>query len=68
MVAKAGGQLMEFLLTSLPGKNRNNIKTLLNHRQILVNGQVVGFYNHHSADSEIQGSGRNDLFGNDHSV
>lgn len=46
MVAKDGGQLMEFLLTSLPGKNRNNIKTLLNHRQVLVNGQVVGFYNH----------------------
>lgn len=46
MVAKNGGQLMEFLLASLPGKNRNNIKTLLNHRQVLVNDQVVGFYNH----------------------
>lgn len=46
MIAKNGGQLMEFLLTNLPGKNRNNIKTLLNHRQILVNGMVVGFYNH----------------------
>ncbi len=46
LVAKNGGQLMEFLLANLPGKNRSNIKTLLNHRQVLVNGMVVGFYNH----------------------
>jgi 23S rRNA pseudouridine1911/1915/1917 synthase len=44
--AKTGGQLMEFLLCNMPDKNRNNIKTLLNHKQILVNGMAIGFYNH----------------------
>jgi len=46
MIAKDGGQLMEFLLKNMSGKNKNNIKTLLNNRQILVNGMVVGFYNY----------------------
>ena len=80
MVAKAGGQLMEFLLTSLPGKNRNNIKTLLNHRQILVNGQVVGFYNHqlqpgdtvqilkYKAPAEMTFSGMTIVFEDEHII
>ncbi len=38
--------LMDFLLQNLPGKNRNNIKTLLNDGQIFVNSIRVSVYNH----------------------
>ncbi|HNV52858.1 MAG TPA: RluA family pseudouridine synthase [Tenuifilaceae bacterium] len=38
--------LMKFLLTQIPYKNRDNFKTLLNDRQIRVNGSVVTWYNH----------------------
>jgi 23S rRNA pseudouridine1911/1915/1917 synthase len=39
-------ELMKFLIANFPGKNRNNIKTLLKDRQILVNGEVVSQFNH----------------------
>jgi 23S rRNA pseudouridine1911/1915/1917 synthase len=40
------GELMKFLTGKLPALSRNNIKSLLTHRQIQVNGQVVTQYNH----------------------
>ena len=33
--------LMEFLMAQLPHKSRNNIKSLLSHRQVLVEGKPV---------------------------
>ncbi len=39
-------ELMAFLMAQLPHKNRNNIKTLLRDRQILVEGRVQTQYNH----------------------
>ncbi|MDX1907249.1 MAG: RluA family pseudouridine synthase [Bacteroidia bacterium] len=39
-------ELMRFLLAKLPQKNRNNIKTLLRDKQVLVEGQVVTQFNH----------------------
>jgi pseudouridine synthase, RluA family len=39
-------ELMNFLLEKLPGKGRNNIKALLTHRQVLVDGKAVTQYNH----------------------
>ncbi|MDD3024261.1 MAG: RluA family pseudouridine synthase [Syntrophomonadaceae bacterium] len=39
-------ELMSFLIEKLPSKGRNNIKSLLSHRQILVDGEVVTQYNH----------------------
>ncbi|MEN6461883.1 MAG: RluA family pseudouridine synthase [Syntrophomonas sp.] len=39
-------ELMKFLIEKLPGKGRNNIKSLLAHRQVLVNDEVVTQYNH----------------------
>jgi 23S rRNA pseudouridine1911/1915/1917 synthase len=39
-------ELMKFLIEKLPDKARNNIKSLLTHRQVLVNGKVVTQYNH----------------------
>ncbi len=39
-------ELMEFLMAQLPAKGRNNIKSLLSHRQVLVDGEVVTRYNH----------------------
>ena len=39
-------ELMKFLIEKMPDKSRNNIKSLLTHRQVLVDGQVVTQYNH----------------------
>jgi 23S rRNA pseudouridine1911/1915/1917 synthase len=39
-------ELMTFLLAELKGKNRNNIKSLLTHKQVTVNGHMVSQYNH----------------------
>ena len=38
--------LMPFLLNSLPGKSRDNVKSLLRHRQVNVNGEPVTRFNH----------------------
>lgn len=38
--------LMEFLIKQLPGKSRNNIKSLLGHKQVFVEGKPVTQYNH----------------------
>lgn len=39
-------ELMIFLIEKLPDQARNNIKSLLTHRQVLVDGTVVTQYNH----------------------
>jgi 23S rRNA pseudouridine1911/1915/1917 synthase len=39
-------ELMKFLLEQLPSKTRNNIKSLLLHHQVLVDGNAVSQYNH----------------------
>jgi len=39
-------ELMDFLIDKLPGKGRNNIKSLLTHRQVLVGQKVITHYNH----------------------
>ncbi|MDD4191613.1 MAG: S4 domain-containing protein, partial [Mangrovibacterium sp.] len=39
-------ELMKFLVARLPHKNRNNIKTLLKKREVLVDGKAVTQYNH----------------------
>jgi len=38
-------ELMKFLIEALPGKNKNNIKSLLVNDQIEVDGKVVNQYN-----------------------
>jgi 23S rRNA pseudouridine1911/1915/1917 synthase len=40
-------ELMGFLLASMPNKNRDNIKTFLRYRQVLVDGQPVSQFNYH---------------------
>jgi 23S rRNA pseudouridine1911/1915/1917 synthase len=40
------GELMDFLIEQLPDKGRNNIKSLLTHRQVTVVNKVVTKYNH----------------------
>jgi 23S rRNA pseudouridine1911/1915/1917 synthase len=37
--------LMKFLLENIRSKNRDNFKTLLNNNQILVDGEVITWYN-----------------------
>lgn len=44
-IVKADTELMIFLLASLPGKNRNNIKTLLRDKFIEVDGKVQTQFN-----------------------
>ncbi len=39
-------ELMKFLLVNITHKNRNNIKSLLNNKQISVDGKVVTQFNH----------------------
>lgn len=39
-------ELMAFLIAQLPHKNRNNIKSLLSNKQILINGKVYTQFNH----------------------
>ncbi len=38
--------LMQFLIKQLPGKSRNNIKSLLGHKQVFVDGKSVTQFNH----------------------
>lgn len=39
-------ELMAFLLEKMPHKNRNNIKSLLRNKQILIDGHVYTQFNH----------------------
>ncbi|MBC3787383.1 RluA family pseudouridine synthase [Spirosoma utsteinense] len=39
-------QLMAFLIEHLPHKNRNNIKSLLSNKQVLIDGKVYTQFNH----------------------
>ncbi|MVM41879.1 RluA family pseudouridine synthase [Spirosoma sp. HMF3257] len=39
-------ELMAFLTAQLPHKNRNNIKSLLSNKQILIDGKVYTQFNH----------------------
>ncbi|PZX20334.1 23S rRNA pseudouridine1911/1915/1917 synthase [Breznakibacter xylanolyticus] len=43
---KAPAELMTFLLSVMPGKSRNNIKSLLTNKIVHVNGKPVSQYNH----------------------
>jgi len=39
-------ELMKFLEANLPHKNRNNIKTMLKKKQVIVNGTAISQFNH----------------------
>lgn len=43
---KEQNELMKFLIENLPGKNRNNIKSLLKNKQVLVDRVPVSQFNH----------------------
>lgn len=43
---KEQNELMKFLIESLPKKNRNNIKSLLKNKQVLVDGAAISQFNH----------------------
>ena len=45
--------LLDFLLTTLKGQSRNNIKHLLTKKHILVNGSVVSQYNYELYNKDI---------------
>ncbi|WP_240934729.1 MULTISPECIES: RluA family pseudouridine synthase [Fusobacterium] len=49
---KENDELMKFLIENLPGKNRNNIKSLLKNGQILVNGVRTSQFNHLLKDGD----------------
>jgi len=46
LLASKGAPLMQFLLENLPDQDRNNVKSLLKHRQVSVCGQVVTRHDH----------------------
>lgn len=43
---KEANELMKFLLQNLPGKSRDNIKSLLKENQVVVDGVAVRQFNH----------------------
>ena len=43
---KEQNELMKFLIENLPNKNRNNIKSLLKNKQVLVDGTAISQFNH----------------------
>ena len=45
-IVKESEELMKFLIMQLPHKNRNNIKTMLKKREVLVAGKAVTQFNH----------------------
>jgi 23S rRNA pseudouridine1911/1915/1917 synthase len=50
---KAESELMKFLIENLPGKSRDNIKSLLKENQIIVDGVIVRQFNHPLAVGQI---------------
>ena len=44
IAVKEPAELMAFLLDKMGGMKRNSVKTMLSHRQILVNGAVTTFF------------------------
>lgn len=45
-------ELMKFLVAKLPGKSRNNIKSLMSGKQVFVNGKPVKQFNHELAPGQ----------------
>lgn len=39
-------ELMTFLLSKMGGMSRSSVKSLLGHRQVMVNGKIVTLFNH----------------------
>ncbi|MVM32808.1 RluA family pseudouridine synthase [Spirosoma sp. HMF4905] len=52
-------ELMAFLIAQLPHKNRNNIKSLLSNKQILIDGKVYTQFNHPLRSGQIVTVGAN---------
>lgn len=52
LAVKGEAELMKFLIESFPNKSRQNIKSWLGHKQVLVNGKAISQFNHllHSGD------------------
>jgi 23S rRNA pseudouridine1911/1915/1917 synthase len=50
---KEEGELLTFLLENLTSKSRNNIKSLLTRKQVLVNDVVVSQYNYRLVKGDI---------------
>ncbi|MBN8820502.1 MULTISPECIES: RluA family pseudouridine synthase [unclassified Spirosoma] len=46
LIVSEPAELMAFLIAKLPHKNRNNIKSLLRNKQILIDGKVYTQFNH----------------------
>lgn len=44
IAVKEPAELMQFLLDKMGGMKRNSVKTMLSHRQVMVNGAVTTFY------------------------
>lgn len=46
-------ELMKFLIAQMPHKNRNNIKSLLARKQVLVDGQMEKQFNHPLVSGQV---------------
>ena len=52
-IVKSSTILLDFLLVTLKGQSRNNIKNLLTRKHILVNGSVVSQYNYELFNKDV---------------
>lgn len=52
-IVKGNIILLDFLLNTIKGQSRNNIKNLLTRKHILVNGSVVSQYNYELSNKDI---------------
>ena len=58
---KEPSELMLFLIAQMPHKNRDNIKTYLRNRQVLVNGEPVSRFDHPLLPGQVVSISRNKI-------
>ncbi len=46
LIVKENSSLMDFLLSKMGGMKRNSVKSLLKHRQVSVNGEVITLFDY----------------------
>lgn len=46
LISDVESELLPFLLDRLKGKSRNNVKSLLTHKEVVVNGKIVTRHDH----------------------
>lgn len=54
-------ELMQFLITTMPDKSRNTIKSYLAHKMVMVNGRLISQFNHQLTPGDTLTIGKHDV-------